>query len=198
MGRIWWLFAALCVFFTKGEETTIINTESPDFFTTDVPTETSVDPELETFFSNFSEKYSATKLSDLPVENASISDGFFEKLLTNFSVSISSTEKVLLTEVPETTSMDLTTQGFEVQESVESANETVDEYKIPAETLGKSLDFYNVHLLATHWKEVQKNISATCRDEVDKFIAGVYYADQWAFKSKYFVFICNLCLISSY
>lgn len=50
-------------------------------------------------------------------------------------------------------------------------------------TLTKLLDFYNTDGLQKQWNIIERNLSAVCMDDVNKYIAGLQQTKIWALKS---------------
>lgn len=62
-------------------------------------------------------------------------------------------------------------------------NGTMGVNTVPA-SLSRVLDFYNTELLSANWDRVQKGLSSDCRQNMQKYIDGLFLGDNWALKSK--------------
>lgn len=54
---------------------------------------------------------------------------------------------------------------------------------VPA-TLSRVLNFYNTEILAAQWEFVQKSLTRSCQDDMEKYLEGLAVGSTWALKSK--------------
>lgn len=55
-------------------------------------------------------------------------------------------------------------------------------------SLSRVLDFYNTELLAASWDRMKGNLTEGCQNDVETYIVGLGKAENWALKSKYYIF----------